>query len=209
MENGIFSVGHSNHEWDHFLALLHGAGVRAVADVRSSPYSKRWPQYNKNPLEDSLWANGFVYVYLGDLLGGRPASRDLYDAEGRADYEKIRATPVFQRGVERLLLGAERYRVAMLCGEEDPLDCHRGLMITPALVGLGVSPCHLRKDGSQETTPAMELRLLKETKLEDRLEADLFHPAPDAAEVLEIMAEAYRLMARKKAFQVQIEESDA
>ena len=111
-----------------------------------------------------------------------PASPALYDADGRADYEKIRATPAFERGVERLLLGAEQYRVAMLCGEDDPLDCHRGLMITPALVDLGVSPCHLRKDGSQETTPAMELRLLKETKLEERLEADLFHPAPDEAE---------------------------
>jgi uncharacterized protein (DUF488 family) len=202
LSDRIFSVGHSNHEWDHFLALLHGAAVRAVADVRSSPYSKRWPQYNKNPLEDSLWANGFVYVYLGDLLGGRPASRDLYDAEGRADYEKIRTTPVFQRGMERLLLGAERYRVAMLCGEEDPLDCHRGLMITPALIERGIWPHHLRRDGSLEATPAMERRLLKETKLEERLEADLFTPAPSESEVRAVMAEAYRLMARKKAFQL-------
>jgi uncharacterized protein (DUF488 family) len=209
MENAIFSVGHSNHEWDRFLALLSGAGVSAVADVRSSPYSKRWPQYNKHPLEESLRANDLVYVYLGDLLGGRPAARDLYDVDGRADYEKIRATPAFQRGVERLLLGAEDYRVAMLCGEEDPLDCHRGLMITPALVALGVAPHHLRKDGSVETTTAMERRLLKETKLEERLLADLFQPAPDELEMRAILAEAYRLMARKKAFQLQIEESDA
>ena len=67
--------------------------------------------------------------------------------------------------------------MALLCGEDDPLDCHRGLMITPALVELGVSPYHLRKDGSVESTPAMEAHLLKETKLEERLEADLFQPA--------------------------------
>jgi uncharacterized protein (DUF488 family) len=202
----IFSVGHSNHELDSFLALLHGAGITAIADVRSSPYSKRYPQFNKGPLEAAFQASGIAYVYLGDLLGGRPNSRALYDAEGRADYEAIRATPAFRRGLERLLDGAERYRMAMLCGEDDPLDCHRGLMITPALGELGVSPRHLRKDGSLETTPAMEQRLLKEMKLEDRLQADLFH-TPDEAEVREIIAEAYRLMARKKAFQLQVEES--
>src|SRR5438309_8844617 len=117
MENGIFSVGHSNHELESFLALLNGARITAIADVRSSPYSKRYPQFNKGPLEHALRADGFTYVYLGDLLGGRPNSRDLYDAEGRADYEKIRATAAFGRGLERLLRGAERYPVAMLCGE--------------------------------------------------------------------------------------------
>jgi uncharacterized protein (DUF488 family) len=207
MENGIFSVGHSNHEWEQFLALLRGAGITAVADVRSSPYSKRYPQFNKGPLENGLRAAGLHYVYLGDLLGGRPASLDLYTTEGRADYEKIRATAAFRRGRERLLQGGEGYRVAMLCGEDDPLDCHRGLMITPALGECGVSPLHLRKDGSLETTPAMERRLLKETKLEERLQADLFH-TPGEVEIREIMTEAYRLMARKKAFQLQIEEDN-
>jgi uncharacterized protein (DUF488 family) len=207
MENGIFSVGHSNHELASFLALLRGAGITAIADVRSSPYSKRYPQFNKGALEGALRASGIEYVYLGDLLGGRPNSRALYDAEGRADYEAIRATPVFRRGLERLLNGAASYRVAMLCGEDDPLDCHRGLMITPALGELGASPRHLRKDGSVETTPAMEQRLLKETNLEERILPDLFH-APDAAEIREIMAEAYRLMARKKAFQLQEEVSE-
>jgi uncharacterized protein (DUF488 family) len=201
MENGVFSVGHSNHELDSFLALLHGAGITAIADVRSSPYSKRYPQFNKGPLENALRASGIDYVYLGDLLGGRPNSRALYDAEGRADYETIRATRAFRRGLERLLDGAARYRVAMLCGEDDPVDCHRGLMITPALGELGVSPQHLRKDGSLETTPAMERRLLKETNLEERIRPDLFH-TPDEAEIRAIIAEAYRLMARKKAFQL-------
>jgi uncharacterized protein (DUF488 family) len=207
MENGVFSVGHSNHELASFLALLHGAGITAIADVRSSPYSKRYPHFNKAPLEGALLASGIAYVYLGDLLGGRPNSRALYDAEGRADYEAIRATAAFRQGLGRLLGGAARYRVAMLCGEDDPLDCHRGLMITPALGELGVSPRHLRKDGSVETTAAMEERLLKETGLEERVQPDLFH-VPNEAEVRTVMAEAYRQMAKKKAFQLQVEESE-
>jgi uncharacterized protein (DUF488 family) len=207
MENGVFSVGHSNHTLESFLALLHAANITAIADVRSSPYSKRHPQFNKEPLEGALRASGINYVYLGDLLGGRPNSRALYDAEGRADYEAIRATAAFRRGLERLLDGAARYRVAMLCGEDDPLDCHRGLMITLALGQLGVSPRHLRKDGSLETTAAMEQRLLKETNLAERIQPNLFH-MPGEAEIRDVIAEAYRLMARKKAFQLQVEESD-
>jgi uncharacterized protein (DUF488 family) len=202
MENGVFSVGHSNHELEQFLALLHHAGITAIADVRSSPFSKRYSHFNKGPLEDALRVAGIAYVFLGDTLGGRPVSRDLYDAEGRAEYEGIRATEAFRRGLERLVRGAEFYRLAMLCGEEDPLDCHRGLMITPALGELGVSPCHLRKDGTLETTPAMEQRLLKETKLEERVQADLFH-TPDEAEIRAVLADAYRTMAHKKAFQIE------
>src|SRR5579872_5796552 len=151
----LLSVGHSNHEWPRLLELLRGAGVTAVADVRSSPYSRRLPQYNRSVIEGALPQNGIAYVFLGDLLGGRPADRDLYDPEGWADYERMRRTAAFRRGLDRLLGGAERYAVAMLCGEEDPLDCHRGLMIAPALAELGRPPLHLRKDGTLETNAEM------------------------------------------------------
>src|SRR5437868_7123062 len=100
----LLSVGHSNHDWPSFLDLLRGAGVTAVADVRSSPYSRRLPEYNRGALEGALRANGLAYVYLGDLLGGRPADRDLYDPEGWADYARMRQTASFRRGLDRLLL---------------------------------------------------------------------------------------------------------
>jgi uncharacterized protein (DUF488 family) len=198
----LFSVGHSNHELPHFIDLLRAAGIRAVADVRSSPFSRRLYQFNRPVLEAGLSGGGIAYVYLGDLLGGRPGPRDLYDDEGRVDYERVRKTASFQEGLKRLLNGAERY-VAMLCAEADPLDCHRGLMIAPALVEQGVAPLHLRKDGSVETTVEMEARLLKETGLADALLPTLFDPVPSEAERGRVLAEAYRLMARKKAFRMQ------
>jgi uncharacterized protein (DUF488 family) len=205
----LFSVGHSNHELDQFIALLVGASVTAVADVRSAPYSRRQPQFNRPRLEGALQQRGIAYVFLGEQLGGRPADRDLYDEDGeglRVNYERVRQTTAFRDGVDRLLRGLERYKVAMMCGEHDPLDCHRGLMIAPALLERGVAPLHLRRDGSVETTEELEKRLLAETKLAALLERPLFPPSDE--EKREVLAEAYRVMARKRAFKQEAESEE-
>ena len=200
-----FSVGHSNQELPQLVALLRGAGVTAVADVRSAPYSRRLPQFNREPLKGALTHNSIAYVFLGDLLGGRPEDRSLYDPEGRVDYECVRETADFRRGLTRLLRGLECHTVAMLCGEDDPLDCHRGLMITPALKGFGSAPLHLRKDGSVETTEAMERRLLRETGTAAQVEIPLFGALLTDDDRRAVLAEAYRLMARRKAFRLEVE----
>jgi uncharacterized protein (DUF488 family) len=201
----LFSVGHSNQELSQLIALLEKAGVAAVADVRSSPYSGRLPQFNRAPLESEMKRSGIAYVFLGDLLGGRPRDRELYDADGRVEYERVRATAEFHSGLERLLSGLERYTVAMLCSEDDPLDCHRGLMIAPAAKEQGASPLHLRKDGSTETMEAMELRLLAETGMAARDDVPLFAPLLTDEDRRAALAEAYRIMNRRKAFRLDAE----
>jgi uncharacterized protein (DUF488 family) len=198
-ETRVLSVGHSHHDLPHLIELLRGAGVEAVADVRSSPFSRRLPQFNQPELERGLKAAGVAYVFLGDLLGGRPRQGELYDDEGRVDYRLVRATDFFRRGLERLERASAKYRVAMLCAEEDPLDCHRGLMIAPALVERGIRPGHLRGDGRVETTAALEDRLLAATGLDG-----LFALAEEDRR--EALAEAYVVMARKKAFRLRPEE---
>ena len=201
----FFSVGHSNQELAQFTTLLRGVGVNAVADVRTSPYSRRMPWFNREALKQELNQLGIAYVYIGDLLGGRPHERDLYDVNGFTDYERVRTTAYFRRGLERLMRGLERHTVAMMCCEDDPLDCHRGLMITPAVKEQGLSPLHLRKDGSVETTEAMERRLLRETGLAVQVENPLFGPLLTDDERREVLAEAYRLMGRRKAFRMEEE----
>lgn len=196
----LLSVGHSNHSLEQFLALLQAAGVTALADVRSSPFSRRHPQFNGPELAVALRAAQIAYVFLGDQLGGRPRSGDLYDEDGRVDYELVRATPTFQGGLARLLHGAEQYCIAMMCGEEDPLDCHRGLMIAPALVEHGVQPGHLRKDGEIETMTEMETRLLHETGRNAGVLDGLFREQLNEEDRRAELAEAYRCLARKKAF---------
>ncbi len=195
MEKGqLFTVGHSNHEPEVLLDLLRRHGVTALADVRSSPYSRRLPHFSRGPLEALLKANAIAYVFLGHELGGRPAARELYDPEGWVDYERVRETATFQDGLQRLERGLERYSITLLCGEEDPLDCHRGLMIAPALQERGLPPRHIRKDGRLETMAEMEARLQEETGL-----GGLF---------AESLAEAYRVMNRKKAYRLERDEEE-
>jgi hypothetical protein len=198
----VLSVGHSNHDLPTFLRLLRANGVTALADVRSSPYSRRHPHFSRDVLERALRESGIEYLFLGDQLGGRPQPRELYDDEGRVDYEKVRTMAFFREGLERLLKAAERSRIAMMCGEQDPLDCHRGLMITPALIERGVAPGHIRKDGSGETTAEMERRLLDATGKEGGMFDGLFAAVVSEEERRQVLAEAYRDMAKKKAFRL-------
>ena len=191
----LVSVGHSNHDWPAFVALLCGAGVTALADVRSSPYSGRYPYFNREPLARGLRDEGIVYVFLGDLLGGRPSRPSLYDDDGRVDYERVRRTEAFQRGLEQLTHGLSGNTVAFLCSEEDPLDCHRGLMIAPALCERGHPPSHLRKDGSVETNERMERRLLEKTGVGAGILDGLFAVTLSHEERHSLLAEAYRRLA--------------
>jgi hypothetical protein len=201
-ETNLFTIGHSNHELERFLKLVTGAGVTALADVRSRPYSRRLPHFNRPELEAALAQHGIAYVYLGDELGGRPEDPDFYDDEGRVDYLRVRKSYLFQQGLERLGRGLERYRIALFCAEEDPLDCHRGLMIAPSLVEQGISPVHLRGNGSQETTAAMEDRLLAATRVGEGFLDGLFAAQITPEDRRRMLDEAYRLQARRKAFRL-------
>jgi uncharacterized protein (DUF488 family) len=207
VERPLYTIGHSNHDWASFLALLRSAGVTVVADVRSSPFSRRFPQFSRDVLEARLKSSGIAYLFLGGELGGRPADGRLYDGMGRVDYEKVRQTAAFQLGLELVVREMGRATLAVLCSEEDPRDCHRGLMITPALREFGVSPLHLRRDGSVETTDDLELDLLAAAGLgaaRDGLLALMLSPD----ERREALADAYRHMAARKAYQLETESLD-
>jgi hypothetical protein len=201
-QNRLYSIGHSNHDLARLVDLLQSAGVTLVADVRSQPYSQRLPQFNRPELERELLRHALAYVFLGRELGGRPAQLSLYDQDGRVDYERVRATAVFQRGVDCLCEALGEYTVAMLCAEEDPLDCHRGLMIAPALVERGIRPAHLRGDGTVESTAELEERLLRETEVGAGILDGLFADTISDAERGEMLAEAYRRQGRRKAFRL-------
>lgn len=136
----IYTIGHSNHESEKFVALLDQQGIELLIDVRSSPYSRHVPQANREPLARSLEAAGIAYRWMGDRLGGKP--------EGVvADYDKIRESPTFQQGIADLVaLAAERI-TAIMCAEGDHRGCHRHKLITPALLDLRVHVLHVQPDG--------------------------------------------------------------
>ena len=185
MGRTVYSVGHSNHSIERFVALLRGQEIGAVADVRSVPYSRRLPHFSKAPLSASLKDAGLVYVFLGDQLGARPQNPACY-RDGRVDYALVAATEAFKTGLDRVERGAERYRLALLCAEREPLDCHRTLLVSRHLRNRGTEIRHILADGTVEPHEETEARLLKQTDLET---GDLFAGETDRRCLIE---EAYR-----------------
>jgi uncharacterized protein (DUF488 family) len=168
----IYSVGHSNHPLEKFLSLLRQHDIGAIADVRSTPYSRRNPQFNSKQLAAVLEANGIAYVFLGKELGARSEDPSCYEA-GKVQYQRLAQTPLFHRGIERVLAGIERYRVALMCAEKEPLDCHRTLLISRALERRGAAVIHILADGRIETHLDTMVRLIAKTGLaKDDLFAD-------------------------------------
>lgn len=142
----IYTVGHSNHSAEYFLELLYKYGITAVADVRSVPYSRYNPQFNKKEIQSLLSDAGIEYVFLGKELGGRPDNAKYYH-EGKVDYSLIAAEPSFQKAIRRLLKGSEKYRIVLLCAEKDPYSCHRALLVGRELEKLGIIIRHILEDG--------------------------------------------------------------
>ena len=147
----VYTIGHSSHSFETFAGLLAGHAIEVVVDTRSSPYSKYAPQFAREVLQRDLTASGIKYIFLGEELGGRPRGDDFYDAAGRVLYGKRQSDAQFLAGIERLERGMERFRVALMCGEEDPAHCHRRLLVGRVLVERGHELLHIRADGRIET----------------------------------------------------------
>ena len=146
----VFTVGHSNHTLEAFVELLREHRVDALADVRSAPYSRFNPQFNREPFAAALKEQGIRYVYLGRELGGRSDNFECYDEEGRIVFDRVAATETFKRGLARVVAGAARHRIALMCAEKEPLECHRTLLVACELDRRGVDVDHIHADGGLE-----------------------------------------------------------
>lgn len=158
----VLTIGHSNHPIEHFLALLGSHSVEVVADVRSHPYSAYATAFDRENLAKSLRNMGFKYVYLGNELGGRPRGNAYYDIDGRVLYSKVAESDAFRAGLARLEKGLRQSVVAIMCAEEDPVGCHRRLLVTRVLSARGVIVEHIRGDGrlqSEDEVQAAQLGL--------------------------------------------------
>ena len=145
----VLTIGHSTHALEAFVALLQRHQVTAVADVRSAPYSRFNPQFNRDSFADALDAQGLRYVYLGDSLGGRSGDPACYE-DGRIRYDRVATTESFKRGLARVVQGAAKHRIALMCAEKEPLDCHRTLLVARALDERGVDVAHIHAGGGLE-----------------------------------------------------------
>jgi len=146
-KRAIFTIGHSNHSLEMFIGLLKSHKIDVLVDVRSKPSSRFSPQFNKEGLEKAVKASGIKYLFMGKELGGRPQGSEFYDNYGFVLYSRIAETPLFLEGIDRLIKGIRTYRVAVMCSEENPANCHRRLLIGRVIAERGVGVRHIRGDG--------------------------------------------------------------
>jgi Protein of unknown function, DUF488 len=148
--NPVFTIGHSNHSAEKLAGLLKNCGIEVLVDTRSRPYSRHAPHFNRGAIERLLSGDGIGYVFLGRELGGRPEGEEFYDGEGRVDYALVGCSGPFLDGISRLEEEIRARTVALLCSEEDPIRCHRRLLVGRALEERGITLRHIRGDGSIE-----------------------------------------------------------
>jgi uncharacterized protein (DUF488 family) len=187
----LFTIGHSNHPIDRFMTLLKQAGVTAIVDVRSQPFSRRYPWFSANRLRDHLERGAMSYVPMGEALGGRPRDPQLL-RDGVADYEAMARTSEFRAGIDRVIAGTQRFRVCLMCAEREPLDCHRCLLVAPALAAEGRRIGHILADGRIVAHATIEERLLGLAGGDDLFPGD----------ATSRLAEAYRRRAQAVAFRI-------
>jgi uncharacterized protein (DUF488 family) len=195
----VLTIGHSTLVLGSFLNLLKKAGVTAVADVRSSPFSRRSPHFSRDDFRASLKEIGIKYVFLGKELGGRPSAQNLY-CDGVADYERMALEPVFLKGIDRVVDGSKEHTIALMCSEHNPLDCHRCLLVGRVLADRKISLGHILSNGNIATQYDIEEKLLALVGAEEKNMKDMF------ASREELLSVAYRSRAKVVAFREPVRE---
>lgn len=157
----LYTIGHSSHNLNYFLYLLRKFRINSVVDIRSVPFSKYVPHFNKDRLKNFLSLNHIHYIYMAKEFGLIQENINLLHSEGYLDFNKMSKSETFKKGILRLKIGIDKgYKIAIMCAEKDPLDCHRSVLISPAIIKEGYSVIHILPDGRRETHEELEHRLL-------------------------------------------------
>jgi uncharacterized protein (DUF488 family) len=191
MSDVVYTIGHSTHPPERFTGYLKQHGITALCDVRSTPYSRMNPQFNRETLKELLNRSGIAYVLLGKELGGRSEDRSCY-VGGKVQYESVARTDLFRRGLDRVGEGRNTFRIALMCAERDPLECHRTILVARHLDARGVAVEHILANGSVESHAQLLTRLLLRLGLSEQ---DMFRSRRDAIE------QAYRIQGDRIAYQ--------
>jgi uncharacterized protein (DUF488 family) len=143
----VYTIGYGARSLEEFIAALKANGIEYLIDVRTAPYSKFKPEFSKEPLQQRLERDGIRYVFMGDTLGGQPKD-PCCQTDGKVDYDKVRVQPFFEAGMERVRKAfQQQHRIALMCSEGRPEECHRSKLIGEALAVRDIPVCHIDEDG--------------------------------------------------------------
>jgi uncharacterized protein (DUF488 family) len=142
----IYTIGHSNITLESFIEILKSFKIQLVVDVRSSPYSKYVPHFNRENINKSLKENNIRYLFLGNYLGGKPKDEKYYK-DDKVDYDLIAKTEHYKEGIDKIMTLNSDDNIVLMCSEEDPKSCHRHNLITQSLLKKDFEVIHIRKNG--------------------------------------------------------------
>lgn len=146
----LTTIGYGDRSWEDFISRLQRHRIEYLVDVRSQPRSRQ-PEFDGEALRIMLSKCGIGYVFMGDALGGKPDDPSCY-VDGKVDYTRCEARPIFAAGLDRLSAAIEGgHRLALMCSELDPERCHRSKLIGQALLKRGLMLVHIDRDGSEVT----------------------------------------------------------
>ena len=155
----IYTIGYGSRSIETLIEVLHAHEIAYLIDVRSAPYSRYKPEFSKVPLADAMEQHGIRYVFMGDMLGGRPDDETCY-VNGKVDYERVKATTSYQRGIQRLHTAfSQQQSVVLMCSEGKPEECHRCKLIGATLIKENIPVIHIDENDEQLTQEAVVERL--------------------------------------------------
>ncbi|MBQ4060371.1 MAG: DUF488 domain-containing protein [Lachnospiraceae bacterium] len=186
--NTIYTIGHSQHSIEYFVSLLRKHNIDYIIDVRSTPYSKFSSDYNKDNLQIVLPRYDVCYAHMGKCFGARQDNEKLYTEEGYLDFEKMINSDNYRRGLENVMKGMQQHRIALMCLEKKPVDCHRAIMVANGFYRAGCQVEHILVDGSIQTHEELNEELMN-MYFPDRFQLSLFTNNAD----IDYLSEAYRL----------------
>lgn len=160
-----FTIGHSDYDIEHFVSLFKKYNINCLVDIRSMPFSKHVPQFNKELLSAELKEHDILYVYMGNQLGARYTNPELLTQDGKVDFNKVKQTKNFTNGIERVIQEIKKgYHLALMCSEKEPFDCHRFVLVSCELEKKGVIVKHILEHSEVILNSELEKRLLSKYK---------------------------------------------
>ena len=189
----IFAIGHSNYPYDKLINMIKKYDINCVVDIRETPYSKYNIQYNKEAFNESLRNSGFLYIYMGKEFGAKRTNKDVYTQEGYADFEKVAKEDIFLNGIERLKKGCQMgYRIVLLGAMQEPIRCHRSIMLGKYLNEKGFDVKYIMHEGNLAYQEDIEESLL-DKYFSDRKQLSIDNLLGSALTREEMIQEGYKL----------------
>ena len=157
----IYTIGHSNYTIERLIDMLKHYNINCVVDIRGTPYSKYNIQFDKETIRYTLSKAGFIYIYMAKELAAKRINKQSYKEEGYSDFEKVIKENEFIEGIERLKNGCNKgYKIALLGAMQEPIRCHRSILVGRALRENGFNVKHILDDYSIASQEDIEQMLL-------------------------------------------------